>query len=158
MMISARSTRPVAINRRAAIQFLATTAALVAGAFVTASSGGTATRAGICVPRDGGTHSKKGLANMTRDLAELAAEHFEPLVGETFSIGQYQATLRDVRRSRKVSARFREQFALVFEAAPGLPIRSELLFVVHPAIGRHSLLVTQIVDELDGTALEICFS
>ena len=99
----------------------------------------------------------KGLANMTQDLATLAAEHFEPLVGETFTIGEYQVTLRDVRR-QKIRSRFREQFSITFKVPRDLPIRSERLPVAHPAIGRHDLLVTQILDAADGTALEICFS
>jgi hypothetical protein len=32
------------------------------------------------------------------------------------------------------------------------------LAVAHPAIGRHDLLVTQVLDGADGTALEVCFS
>jgi hypothetical protein len=98
------------------------------------------------------------VADMTQDLAKLAAEHFEPLVGETFTVGEFQLILRDVRRKQKMTSRFREQFAITFKAPRDLPIRSELVSVAHPAIGRHDLLVTQIFDDVDGTALEICFS
>jgi hypothetical protein len=150
------SNRRATISRRDAIRLLAATATLVTGAVVTNSFPGAA-RTRAPVPR-GDAHPEKGLADMTQDLAQLAAEHFEPLVGETFTVGQYQVTLRDVRRRHKIGSRFREQFALVFKAPQGLPIRSELLSVAHPAIGRYDLLVTQIIDDIDGTALEICFS
>ena len=92
---------------------------------------------------------------MTQDLAQLAAEHFEPLVGETFTVGQYQVTLRDVRRRHKIGSRFREQFALVFKAPQGLPIGR----TVHGtrAMGRYDLLVRQIIDDIDGTALNLLF-
>jgi hypothetical protein len=151
------SNRHATISRRDAIRLLAVTAAVVTGAVVTNSFPGAA-RAGVPMPRGDADRPEKGLAEMTQDLAQLAAEHFEPLVGETFTVGQYQVTLRDVRRRHKIGSRFREQFALVFKAPQGLPIRSELLPVAHPAIGRYDLLVTQIIDDIDGTALEICFS
>ena len=54
--------------------------------------------------------------------------------------------------------RSRQQFAITFELPRDVPIRSEVLPVSHPAIGRHDLLVTQVIDTVDKTALEICFS
>jgi hypothetical protein len=101
---------------------------------------------------------ERGQPDMTHDLAKLAPEHFEPLVGQAFSVGPYQVVLRNVRRAGKTGTRFREQFALVFSLPHEVPITSELLPVAHPAIGRHDLLVTQVIDERDGSALEICFS
>jgi hypothetical protein len=143
------SAPTTAISRRNAIRLLA------AAAFAAAAA----------MPRGQADQPEKGSANMPHDIAKqdlskLAAEHFEPLVGETFTVGSYQLTLRDVRRGIKTSSRFRHQFAITFKVPHGraLPIRSELLPVAHPAIGRHDLLVTQILDESDGTALEICFS
>ena len=132
------------ISRRDVTRLLATVAAIVGGAVVPMHGADAA-------------HGKKGVLNMTQDLATLAAEHFEPLIGETFTIGDYQVTLRDVRR-QKFRSRFREQFSITFNAPRDLPIRSERLPVTHPAIGRHELLVTQVLDAADGTALEICFS
>jgi Domain of unknown function (DUF6916) len=152
----AGSNRRVTISRRDAIRLFAVTAGVVSGAVAAKAFRGPAS-AGAAVPPDA-VHSEKGLVTMTQDLAKLAAEQFEPLVGETFTVGQYRLTLRDVRRSHKIGSRFREQFAIVFRAPSGLSIRSELLPVAHPAIGRHDLLVTQIMDDMDGTALEICFS
>jgi Domain of unknown function (DUF6916) len=143
------SARPGAISRRDVIRLLV------------AAAGAT----GAVMPRAQAAHPEKGSVNMAHDLAKqdlskLTAEHFEPLVGETFSVGSYRLTLRSVRRGLKTGSRFREQFAITFKAPRGreLPIRSELLAVAHPAIGRHDLLVTQVLDGADGTALEVCFS
>jgi hypothetical protein len=142
------SDRSTVISRRDATRLLAALAAVVTGAVAAGSLRGAAAHAGC---------AEKGSVTMTQDLAKLAAEHFEPLVGETFTIGDYQVTLRDVRR-QKFRSRFREQFSVTFKAPPDLPIRSERMPVSHPAIGRHELLVTQVLDAADGTALEICFS
>jgi hypothetical protein len=103
-------------------------------------------------------HSERGQPDMTQDLAKLAPEHFEPLVGQPFTVGTYEVVLRSVRRAGKRGPRFREQFALVFSLPHEVPIRSELLPVAHPAIGQYDLLVTQVIDGSDGSALEICFS
>jgi len=103
-------------------------------------------------------HIEKGQPDMTQDLANLAPEHFEPLVGQPFNVGAYQVVLRNVRRAGRTGSRFREQFALVFSLPHEVPIRSELLPVAHPAIGQYDLLVTQVIDGSDGSALEICFS
>jgi hypothetical protein len=54
-------------------------------------------------------HLEKGRIDMTQDLASLAPEHFEPLIGHTFTIGDHQVTLRDVRRRGRTTSRFREQ-------------------------------------------------
>jgi hypothetical protein len=147
--------RTTTISRRDATRLLAA-GTLLTGLMLAGSLRGAAP-AQAAVRRRAAAHPEKGLTNMTPDLAKLTAEHFEPLVGETFTIGEYQVTLRDVRR-QKLRSRFREQFSLTFEAPRNLPIRSERLLVTHPAIGRHELLVTQILDGADGTALEICFS
>jgi hypothetical protein len=151
------ANRRATISRREAIRLFAVTSVLVTGGMLVNPLCGEA-RAMTSTRRAVTAHAQKGLADMTLDLAQLAAEHFEPLVGETFTIGQYQLTLRDVYRRHKIGSRFREQFALVFTVPHELPMRSELLPVAHPAIGRHDLLVTQIIDHIDGTALEICFS
>jgi len=92
------------------------------------------------------------------DVGELAAEHFEPLLGEEFTVGGHAATLRSVRRGPATPSRFREQFAVVFDAPRELPIASEPTPVAHPAIGQHDLFVTQMVGGHDRSALEICFS
>jgi hypothetical protein len=142
-----RSHRRGAVTRRHALQVLAAAAAIAVAA---RPFGGAAYANSV--------HPGKGLPNMTHDLAKLAAEHFEPLIGETFTVGQYRLPLKSVRRIGKAAARFREQFALGFAAPRDSAIRSELMPVSHPAIGQFDLLVTQVMDEKDGTALEICFS
>jgi hypothetical protein len=151
------ANRCATINRRDMIHLFAATAAVVAGAAVTKSFL-TSIVGGAPMPASDAAHPGKGLATMTQDLATLAPEHFEPLVGETFNIGEFQVTLKGVRRNHNSGGRFRQQFALTFTAPSGVPIRSEVLPVAHPTLGRHDLLVTQIVDAVDGTALEICFS
>jgi hypothetical protein len=104
-------------------------------------------------------HPQKGLLQMTQDVSKLVAEYFEALIGETFAIGDHKIKLRAVVRRRPATpARFREQFSLTFEMPTGATIRSDVVPVAHPAIGRHDLLVTQVVDTTDLTALEICFA
>jgi hypothetical protein len=103
-------------------------------------------------------HLEKGRIDMTQDLASLAPEHFEPLIGHTFTIGDHQVTLRDVRRRGRTTSRFREQFSLLFSRPHEVPIGSEVLPVSHPALGQCELLVTQVIDDAEGTALEICFA
>ncbi len=64
---------------------------------------------------------------MTQDLANLAPEHFEPLIGHTFTIGEHEVTLRDVHRRERTTARFREPFSLVFSLPHEVAISSEVL-------------------------------
>jgi hypothetical protein len=141
-------------SRRDAMKLL--TAAGLSGTFVATSAAAdealTLRRAVDAI------HLEKGRIDMTKDLAKLAPEHFEPLIGHTFTIGQHQVTLRGVRRRGQAASRFREQFSLLFSAPREIPIGSEVLAVSHPALGRCDLLVTQVIDEAEGTALEICFS
>jgi hypothetical protein len=138
-------------SRREAVQLLAA-AALSGGALVSPVAAAIRRPAFDAIPLE------KGLVDMAQDLANLAPEHFEPLIGHTFTIGEHEVTLRDVRRRGRTTSRFREQFSLVFSLPHEVPIRSELLPVSHPAIGRCDLLVTQVMDDAQGTALEICFS
>jgi hypothetical protein len=138
-------------SRREAVQLLVA-AALSGGAVVSPVAAAIRRPAFDAIPLE------KGLVDMAQDLANLAPEHFEPLIGHTFTIGEHEVTLRDVRRRGRTTSRFREQFSLVFSLPHEVPIRSELLPVSHPAIGRCDLLVTQVMDDAQGTALEICFS
>jgi hypothetical protein len=152
MTIQHRSTEA---SRRDALRVIAAVA-LAGAALVRPSS---AAAAPVTRSREtNAVHIEKGQPDMTQDLATLAPEHFEPLVGQPFNVGPYQVVLRNVRRAGRTGSRFREQFALVFSLPQEVPIRSELLPVAHPAIGRYDLLVSQVVDESDGSALEICFS
>jgi hypothetical protein len=140
-------------SRRDAVRLLAATA-LSGGTFVMAPPAA----AEAAIRAFDAVHLEKGLVDMTQDLANLASEHFEPLIGHTFTIGEHQVTLRGVHRRGRATSRFREQFALVFSLPHEVPIGSEVLPVSHPAIGECDLLVTQVIDEAEGTALEICFS
>ncbi len=137
-------------SRRGALRLIG--AAALAGAVLLRPRSAAATPA-ACSREANAVHSEKGQPDMTRS-AKLAPEHFEPLVGQSFDVGPYQVVLRDVRRAGRGGSRFREQFALVFSLPQEVPIRSELLSVAHPAIGQHDLLVTQIIDGSDGSALE----
>ncbi len=92
-------------------------ATLVAGAgAVTASSIPGAAWAAVSASCETTAHGGRDSADTAQDLAKLAAEHFEPLVGETFTIGGNEVTLRGVRRGPKTGSRFRKQFAVVFDA------------------------------------------
>jgi hypothetical protein len=141
-------------SRRDAVRLL--TAAALSGTFVTVPPAA----AVLPVRRQAfdASHLEEGPIGMTQDLANLAPEHFEPLIGHTFTIGDHQVTLRDVRRRGRTTSRFREQFSLLFSLPHEIPIGSEVLPVSHPAIGRRDLLVTQVIDGAEGTAIEICFS
>jgi hypothetical protein len=140
------------ISRRDAVRLLAA-ASLSSGVLIGTSM--TEVGAGI---QASDTVDQKGLPDMTQDLAKFVPEHFEPLIGDEFKIGDYRVTLQGVHRRGRAASRFREQFALVFALPHEVPITSELLPVAHPKMGRHDLLVTQILDGAGGTALEICFS
>jgi len=98
------------------------------------------------------------LAAAAQSSAKLAAEHFEPLVGQTFRLGENPVTLRKVSRMRNTGSPFREQFSIAFEASPDVALPGEPVPVSHPAVGRHNLLVTQTGNAANGTALEICFA
>jgi hypothetical protein len=141
-------------SRRDALRLIAVALAGAALVRMPSAAAGPATR-GL---ETNAVHSERGQPDMTQDLAKLAPEHFEPLVGQSFNVGAYQVVLRNVRRAGRNAPRFREQFALVFSLPHAVPIRSELLPVAHPAIGQYDLLVTQVIDGIDGSALEICFS
>ncbi len=143
-----------AINRRDAARMIAAATAGVGAVF----SGLTAQAAMPVVPQGYLLHPQKGLIAMTNELKRLEAEHFEALVGQSFKIADQTVTLRAVRRGPETPSRFREQFALTFDIPEGSPIRSDVVDVTHPAIGDHKLLVTQVMDSKDPTALEICFS
>ena len=94
---------------------------------------------------------------MTQDLANLAPEHFEPLIGHTFTIGEHEVTLRDVHRRERPTPQFREPFSLVFSLPHEVPIGSEVLPVSHPALGQCDLLVTQVIDEAEGRPSKSAF-
>ena len=136
------------INRRDINRLIAAGAIGAAGLVSTAEA---------AVPHGYRLHPQKGLVQMTQELGKLTVEHFEALVGETFVIGEHRTKLRSVRRGPPTLARFREQFALTFDTPAGANISSVVLPVSHPAIGNHNLLVTQVIDATDPTALEICF-
>jgi hypothetical protein len=145
------------VSRRHFNRVLAAAAAYAAAAGVIGSFCSKAL-ASDAAPRGYAFHPEKGLVKMTQDLAKLAAEHFETLIGETFAVGEYRLKLRSVRRMTETPSRFRNQFSITFDVPRGLPIQSEVLPVSHQAIGRHDLLVTQVFDDIDGTAIEICFA
>jgi hypothetical protein len=147
-----------AVSRRDAIRLIAVTpasGAALAGAYPLAAA------ADIAAPHANAAGAAPNAAKLTRphgpSLSELGAEHFEPLIGEQFTIGGHAATLGEVRRGPKSGARFRQQFALTFTAAPHPPIEADMLPLSHPAIGRHDLHVTRRNGKA-GAELEICFS
>ena len=146
------------VSRRDAIRLIAVTpasGAALAGAYPLAAA------ADIVAPHANAAGVAPIAAKLKpprgSSLARLAAEHFEPLIGEQFTIGGHEVTLGEVRRGPKSGARFRQQFALTFKAAPHLPVDADIMPLSHPAIGRHEVHVTTI-GGAGGTALEICFS
>jgi len=119
---------------------------------------GISSAAQAMIPHGHAMHPTKGLIQMTQNLGKLSHEHFESLIGETFTVGGHRTRLRAVRLGPKAGAKFRQQFALTFDTPEGTPIRSDVVPVSHPAIGDHTLLVTRVLDADTETALEICFS
>jgi hypothetical protein len=144
------------ISRRDAIGLFAATPALGADAVLSNALRGTAL-AGASVLSVGAAQAC-GYAEAPNDLAQLAAEHFEPLVGETFMVGDTTVTLRDVRRGPETRPGFRQQFAMTFDAPRSLSIASDLTSVSHPAIGQYDLFVTQVIESGHRKALEIYFT
>ena len=86
----------------------------------------------------------------------MAPEHFEPLVGETFSVGEHRVTLRAIRLGPATPAQFRQQFAVTFSVPPARSLGLAPVRVAHPAIGGHDLFVTDVNQGAD-RSLEICF-
>jgi hypothetical protein len=146
------SNRTGLISRRDAIGLLAATPALGADAALTGAFGGSAL-AGATILGAGAAAACPGASH---DLSQLTVEHFEALVGDTFTVGDTTVTLRDVRRGP--DSTFRQQFAMIFDATADASIASEIAPVAHPAIGRHDLFVTELNDGAGRKALEICFS
>jgi hypothetical protein len=144
------------ISRRGAIGLFAATPALGADA-VLANTLRASALAGASVLSVRAAQAC-GYAEAPSNLAQLAAEHFEPLVGETFVVGDTTVTLRDVRRGPETQPGFRQQFAVTFDAPRRLSISSDLASVSHPAIGQYDLFVTEAIDSADRKALEICFT
>jgi hypothetical protein len=144
------------ISRRDAIGLFAATPALGADAVLSNALRGTAL-AGASV-LSAGSAQACGYAAAPSELSQLAAGHFEPLVGETFMVGDAAVTLRDVRRGPETQPGFRQQFAMTFEAPPSLSIASDLSSVSHPAIGQYDLFVTELIESGRRKALEICFT
>jgi hypothetical protein len=143
-----------AVSRRDAIRLIAATPA--SGAVLATSLPGMASATTLASAGEAAarlSHRSAAVMPGATGLAGLAATHFDPLVGQTFSIGDGRATLTEVRRGPVSGARFRQQFALTFSALQH-PMQSGILPVSHPAVGRHELHVTQI----GRTGLEICFS
>jgi hypothetical protein len=140
-----------AISRREAIGVIAVTSA--SGAVLTGSHP-VVTMAGASVLGAPAAGVAQNADEPTRSPAKLAAEHFEPLIGEKFTIGDDEVTLSEVRHGPESGAQFRQQFALTFDTPRGLPIGGNIMPLSHPAIGRHELHVSGAT----GQALEICFS
>ncbi len=138
------------ISRRNAIALLAARPALGAEGALSHAFG--------CSPATTALATDVAQASARVPSGLLAAEHFDPLVGQAFAVGGQTATLRNVRRGPATPAHFRAQFAVVFDAPRARSIGSERAPVSHPAIGRHELLVTEVMDGIGRTALEICFS
>lgn len=144
MMNTTRSGKP---SRREAI--VGGGAALGVNAMLASIAGGTA---GATLLGDS-ARATPAPATLTR----FAAEHFEPLAGQAFMVDGHRVKLRAIRRGPATPSRFRDQFALSFSAPPAPSIASGLVSVAHPAIGRHDMLVTEVIDG-PGRTLEICFA
>jgi hypothetical protein len=140
------------ISRRDAIGLFAATPALGANVALTGVFGGTAL-AGASIL---GADVASACAGAAHGLSQLNVEHFEALVGDTFTVRGTPVRLRDIRRGPETG--FRQQFAMMFEVPPSVSIASGVAPVAHPAIGRHDLFVRQMNENATRKTLEICFS
>ena len=95
---------------------------------------------------------------MALELKQLDVEHFEPLVGETFRIGDYDTELIKVSRGPETPPRFRTQFSLLFKCPAEFAGEWMIAPVSHPEIGQHDLLVTKIHGWEDEFEIEIVFN
>lgn len=149
-----KAKRVIGMNRRDVIGLLVVTPTIASSSLLADGLGDrTDGVASISRTAEAAIGSKATGAN--RDLATLAANDFEPLVGSAFIVGDDEAMLDGIRHGH--SSCFREQFALVFSTPLDASVRLEPVPVSHPAIGRHDLLVTQVMDRTGKSALEICF-
>jgi uncharacterized protein DUF6916 len=148
------TSRSSMISRRNAVGLLAATPA---NAVLSNALRGTAL-AGASILSAGAAQAC-GFAAAPSELSQLAAEHFEPLVGETFMVGGTTVTLRDVSRGPETTQPgLRQQFAVTFDAPRSLSLASDLSPVSHPAIGQYDLFVTEVIEGADRKALAIYFS
>jgi hypothetical protein len=144
------TNRSSVISRRDAVGFLAATP-LSNALRGTALAGASILSAGAA--------SACGFAAAPSELSQLAVEHFEALVGETFSVAGTTVTLRDVSRGPETTQPgLRQQFAITFDAPRDLSLASALSPVSHPAIGQYDLFVTEVIESADRRALAIYFS
>jgi hypothetical protein len=142
------TNRSSVISRRDAVGFLAATP-LSNALRGTALAGASILSAGAA--------SACGYAEAPSKLSQLAAEHFEPLIGETFTVDGTAVTLRDVRRGLQTPG-FRQQFAMTFDAPSSFSLVSDLSPVSHPAIGQYDLFVTAAIGGTDRKTVAIYFS
>jgi hypothetical protein len=154
--IMSDTNRSGAITRRGAVGLFAATPALGADAVLSNVLGGTALAGASIV--SAGAAQACGYAAAPNELSQLTAEHFEPLVGETFTVGNTAVTLRDVSRGPETMSGFRQQFAMTFDAPRNFSIASDLSAVSHPAIGQYDLSVIEVIESADRKALQIYFS
>jgi hypothetical protein len=151
------TNRSSVISRRNAVGFLAATPALGANAVLSNALRGTALAGASILSAEAAQAC--GFAAAPRELSQLAPEHVEPLVGETFMVGGTPVTLRDVSRGPETTQPGRRrQFAMTFDAPRGLSLASDLAPVSHPAIGQYDLFVTEVTESADRKALAIYFS
>ena len=95
---------------------------------------------------------------MTVELKDLDVEHFEPLVGETFRVGDYDIQLKEIAHGPETPPRFRQQFSLLFRYPEGFPQDSAVVSVSHPSIGTHDMFVNKVLGWEDEFDLEIVFN
>ncbi len=79
-----------------------------------------------------------------KTLDEITADDFKDRVGETFTIGKKNATLKAVDVRPAGHKMFRDQVSLLFEADEDLEVDSGLAKVAHAELGRLDLLVHRI--------------
>lgn len=91
-------------------------------------------------------------------MKELEVDHFEPLVGEAFRIGEFDITLKKVIRGPETPPRFRSQFSLIFNCPEDFPERWIIAPVSHPRIGSHDMMATRIVGWDEAFEVEITFN
>jgi hypothetical protein len=96
------------------------------------------------------------------DIGELAAEHFEALVGGRLVIETAQEAieceLQEVVRLRPHALRAAPPFALILRGPAERPLGQGIYGLQHPTLGRFELLMVPVARDAAGYRYEITFN
>jgi hypothetical protein len=94
-------------------------------------------------------------------VAELRADHFRPLLQQTFTLElapETRVTLRLVEVAEGRAGGKRTPFSLLFQAPAGTPLQQGIFALSHDTLGRFELFMVPMLASEEGPRLEIGFS